>query len=116
LDQLLGNIAQGSGSQKQDLIRDYLETAQGLPAEEMLERMARLNEIAGENPGPVDQPTLDSLRQGIDDASDEESRQELIRDYLELLHTLPSGGALQAADDFNRRYGSLSAAATERAQ
>jgi hypothetical protein len=102
---LTDSIKKTEGEQKQVLIKEYLAAAQQLPEDQMNDAMAKLNAIAGQHTPPPDSAAADALWSGIESAKDEETRQDLIREYLNYIHGLPPEEEQERLAKLNKQYG-----------
>src|SRR6266545_1267283 len=86
LDSLGSDIPHARDDQhKQALIREYLDVALKLPADEQPDYMQKLNRIAGAHQ-KSDPALADVLWDAIESEKDERKKQDLIREYVLLLN------------------------------
>jgi hypothetical protein len=105
-EDLLSRMAQAKNdSDKQALVRQFLQTVSELPAERQAHALERLNAVAGSKIAPPDSATLDASYQAIETAKDEVARQDFIREYLELVSELPDRERDERLARLNARWG-----------
>jgi hypothetical protein len=111
LDALFLDIQKSEGEKRQKLVREYVRAIETLPEVEQVERVRKLNEVAGRKDERSDPATLDALYQGIERATDPEERQALIREYVALVDALPEEQGRARLEVLNRRFGKPSSVA-----
>jgi hypothetical protein len=106
LEAVLERAARAGGdAERQALVREYLEAVHRLPDAQQATAIERLNERLGAKAGVPDEATLDATYGAIERAHDAAARQELIREYLELLSELPDAARDERLARLNARFG-----------
>jgi hypothetical protein len=106
LDELLEQIRYPQGeAKKQALIRQYLDLTQHLGLEDRLQVETDLNAVAAPKSPQPDPLAADALWDAIEREPNEENRQVLIREYLNVIHRLPEDEWQVRTVKLNRRYG-----------